>query len=69
MTFSALLASLVLAVSATTHAAGNAEGHDHNHSGGEPQRLMLNAGRKWTTDAHLRQAMGDINQAMAGASP
>lgn len=66
---SVLLATSILAISATAHAAGSTEAHDHHSHGGEPQKLELNAGKKWATDAPLRQAMGDINQAMATALP
>lgn len=68
--FSILLASLALVVSATTHAAGNTDGHPHaSHGSIAPQKLQLNAGKKWATDALLRQTMNDINQAMAKALP
>lgn len=66
---SVLLATYILAISATAHAAANAEGHDHHSHGEAPQELQLNAGKKWATDAPLRQAMGGINQAMATALP
>lgn len=67
---SALLASLILAISGTTYAAGNAgESDHHSHGGDELQRLEFNAGKKWATDAPLRRAMTDINQAMAAALP
>lgn len=68
--FSILLTSLALVLSASAHAAGSAEDH---HQGGHDnaglQQLQLNAGIKWSTDAPLRQAMNDINQAMAKALP
>lgn len=68
--FSILLASLALAISANTHAAGSAEAHHHDgHGSDSPQQLQLDAGKKWATDAPLRQAMNDINQAMAKALP
>jgi hypothetical protein len=68
--FSVFLASLALVVSATTHAAGIAEVHQHDSHGSiEPQKLQLNAGKKWAIDEPLRQAMNDINQAMAKALP
>lgn len=68
--FSVLLAALALVVSATTHAAGNTDGHHHDgHGSIGPQTLQLNAGKKWATDAPLRQAMNDINQSMARALP
>lgn len=65
---SVLLATYILAISATAHAAANAEEHHHSH-GREPQKLQLNAGKKWATDAPLRQAMDGVNQAMANALP
>jgi len=65
---SVLLATFILAISTTAHAAANAEEHHHGH-GGEPQKLQLDAGKKWATDAPLRQAMDGINQAMASALP
>lgn len=66
---SVLQASLILAISAAAHAAHSAEGHHHHSHGGEPQKLQLNAGKKWATDAPLRQTMSEINQAMATALP
>lgn len=63
---SALLTCLALSLSLPAHA----EGHDHHsHGNNEPQKLQLNAGKKWTTDQHLRQSMSDINQAMSEALP
>lgn len=68
--FPALLAALVLALSASTHAAAGAEAHHHDgHGSAAPQQLQLDAGKKWATDAHLRQALDGINQAMASALP
>ncbi len=43
--------------------------HHHGESGTTVQKLQLNAGKKWATDAALRQSMDDINQAMAKALP
>jgi len=66
----AVLSCLLLAMSFLLHAAGPAEGHSHHgHESSEPKKLKLDAGKKWTTDAPLRQAMGEINQAMAKAVP
>lgn len=63
---SALLACLALSLSLPAHA----EKHDHHsHGSNEPEKLQLNAGKKWTTDQHLRQTMGEINQAMSEALP
>ena len=62
---SVFLVALVLAAASNIHAA---ETHHHHHAA-EPAKLQLNAGKKWATDAPLRQAMNDINQAMAKALP
>ena len=40
--------------------------HEHGHEGA-PAALQLNAGRKWETDAALRQSMGAIRRNMAAA--
>lgn len=45
------------------------EHHHHGESSAAVQKLELNAGKKWATDAALRQSMDDINQAMARALP
>lgn len=62
---SIFLVALVLAAASNIQAA---ETHHHHHAA-EPAKLQLNAGKKWATDAPLRQAMNDINQAMAKALP
>ena len=68
--FSIVLAAAALVVSAPSHAAGNADADTHaGHGSIAPQKLQLNAGKKWASDAPLRQAMNDINQAMAKALP
>lgn len=60
-------AALCLLMTATPFAA-NAEAHNHSHEhGAAAATLQLNAGQKWVTDAALRQAMGNIRQAMAGS--
>lgn len=43
--------------------------HRHDHETEAPRQLQLNAGKKWATDASLRQSMSGINQAMAKALP
>lgn len=61
----ALGSALFVAFAGNAVAAG---GHDHGHRhDAPPAKLQLNAGKKWETDAPLRQAMGNIRQAMAGA--
>lgn len=62
---SVLLFAIALAVSSPLLAA---EAH-HHHDSHEAARLQFNAGKKWATDQALRQAMGEINGAMAKALP
>jgi len=52
-------------------AGGAQAAHDHGHANetGTPQKLQLDGGKKWLTDAPLQQAMSEINQAMAKALP
>lgn len=45
------------------------EHHHHGDNSAVVQKLQLNAGKKWATDAVLRQSMDDINQAWATALP
>lgn len=56
-----------------TVAGGVASAHDHDHehgaSSGAPSVLALNQGRKWPTDASLRQGMVRIRDAMEVAMP
>lgn len=65
------LAAIVLTVAAASGQAALAaeEHHHHGENGAAVQKLELNAGKKWATDAALRQSMDDINQAMAKALP
>lgn len=57
------LAGLGLAVAMSLTALPSmAEDHDHHDM--EGVELQLNAGQKWQTDAPLRQAMGEIGQAV-----
>jgi predicted DNA repair protein MutK len=60
--------ALCLAFAGTSMAATNsaAPAHQHEH-GASTATLQLNAGKKWETDAALRQAMGNIREAMAAA--
>ena len=68
------LPSLAAAVLVATLASGQPvvaaeEHHHHGESSAAAQKLELNTGKKWATDAALRQSMDDINQAMARALP
>lgn len=61
------IGALCLSITGTPFAA-NAEAHNHAHEhGAAAATLQLNAGQKWETDAALRQAMGNIRQAMVGS--
>ena len=62
------IAAFALCLAGAVHAQAAHE-HHHKNEAGEPQKLQLNAGKKWITDAPLRQAMSEINQAMAKALP
>jgi hypothetical protein len=57
-----LAAALSLAFGAPAFAAGDA--HSHDHAAGEA-KLVLNQGKKWQTDAPLRQGMENIRGAVA----
>ena len=46
----------------------SAQEHSHAH-GAEPAQLTLNNGKKWTTDANLRQGMSRIRDALAAELP
>jgi hypothetical protein len=49
-------------------ATATAHGHEHEHGAtATTATLQLNAGKKWGTDAALRQAMGGIRQELAAS--
>ena len=60
--FIALMAALSLGAALPVVAA---ESHDHQHEAA-PAKLQLNAGKKWATDAPLRQAMTAMRADLAG---
>jgi len=62
------LPTLLLALLLAAPWASWAEPH-HHHGSDAPQKLQLNAGKKWATDEALRRAMNEINQAMTLAVP
>lgn len=63
---SGLLLALLLPVAA--HAA-NLTTSSHAHDGQPTPQLQLNAGKKWSTDAALRQGMAAIHLQLAEAMP
>ena len=60
-----LLLSIVL--SSPLAALAAADAHDHGKS--NPQKLELNAGKKWATDPALRQAMSTIHTSASQTLP
>ena len=66
--FAVVLTAIALGASPNILAAESAA-HNHSHGSVEPTKLHLNVGKKWATDEPLRQAMNDINRAMAKAIP
>lgn len=61
-----LLATSAAPANAANAATPAAASHEHHH-GPASASLELNAGKKWETDAALRQGMASLRQAMAAA--
>ncbi|WP_025917726.1 hypothetical protein [Herminiimonas sp. CN] len=61
-----LLLTIALALPLSALAAESAK---HEHDAATQVQLELNAGKKWSTDAPLRQAMTHIRKAVATALP
>ena len=57
--------ALAIALAFAGPAAYGQAGHEHGHAADEPQ-LVLNQGKKWPTDAPLRQGMENIRTALGG---
>lgn len=61
-----ILSALYIAVAGTSLAATTHTAYEHKHEQATAAKtLQLDAGKKWETDAPLRQAMSNIRQAMA----
>lgn len=63
---------LVVLMAASIGFVGNAFAGTHAHDHGQGVKgpsMQLNAGKKWETDLPLRQSMGRIRAALAGALP
>lgn len=56
--------ALAVALAFAGPAAYGQAAHDHGHAAGEA-KLALNQGKKWTTDAPLRQGMENIRGVLA----
>lgn len=65
--FPGALVGLAILVGSSVHAAQSEE-HAHGHEGGQ-QELQLDGGKKWATDAPLRQGMSGIRDAVQAAHP
>jgi len=57
--------ALAIALAFAGPAAYGQAGHEHGHAADEAQ-LVLNQGKKWPTDAPLRQGMENIRTALGG---
>lgn len=62
--FTPLLIAATLATPLATLAADQ-----HGHDSAAPQKIELNAGKKWATDVPLRQAMTAIRSSVAATLP
>lgn len=62
------LTAFALSLAATNLATAEISAHQHE-PGASPSTLRLNDGKKWATDAPLRQGMENIRAAMAAALP
>lgn len=68
--FLPLATVILVAAAALAHPVSAVEEHHHHgENSAAVHKLQLNAGKKWATDAALRQSMDDINKAMATALP
>lgn len=71
--FATLLTLALSATLATPLAASAAGAHSHGHDSGQSvsanPKLELNAGKKWSTDEPLRQAMSAIHTAVSQTLP
>ena len=56
------LAAVAIVSMATALAAGPALAQSHGHDAGAPTTMTLNEGRKWATDAALRDGMSRIRK-------
>ncbi|HJV52529.1 MAG TPA: hypothetical protein VJ652_13775, partial [Noviherbaspirillum sp.] len=62
-------ASLLALASLAFPLALQAAGHEHHEHGMAPQKIELNAGKKWPTDEPLRKGMDTIRNQVAAALP
>lgn len=61
-----VLLAAVLSLPMAASAAGPAV---HHHGAAAPQKIELNAGKKWNSDAPLRQGVGAIHKAVSVTLP
>ncbi len=60
---------LLLAVALSSPLVALAAADAHEHGASSPQKLELNAGKKWGTDNALRQAMSSIHTSVSQTLP
>ena len=60
-----LTAALAVAIFALGASQPGIAADAHSHAAGAPAKLALDHGKKWATDAPLRQRMGEIRTLMA----
>ncbi len=69
-TYPAVLGCFLLTMALPFQAEGAVGGRDrHGYGDSQSRKLTLNAGKRWMTDALLREAMMEINQAMTRGVP
>lgn len=66
--FIAYISSIALLIMSASVKAESGESHQHGHSEHAVAGLILNDGKKWQTDAALRQGMSEINNAVMKAA-
>jgi hypothetical protein len=65
-----VLGAMYMGLAAPSFAAAEASAQSHKHeheAAAATATLQLNAGKKWETDAALRQAMGDIRRELSAS--
>lgn len=62
-------AALLSVGAGTALAQDHSHSHDAGHGSGGAAQLTLNNGKKWATDANLRQGMSRIRDALAAELP
>lgn len=67
--FARRITAALFAAALLNAGAAMAQDHRHHHEAAEPARLILDHGKKWPTDANLREGMSRIRDALAADLP